>query len=113
MPLQIRVGGRQTGRTKWLIQEAHEADKRGEVAYIVCRSHQDAYRISKAADELGTPVRFPVTYDEFINSKAHGSFITQYLVDNAELLIQALAGPFPVTHMTITKEAENEGLSDY
>lgn len=110
MPLEIRVGGRQTGRTKWLIQLCHEAEKRGEVSYIVCMSHSEAYRISQLAQELNTPIPFPLTYEEFITRSYHGQNIRNLLVDNIEMLIQYIAIA-PVTAMTVTKE--NEDVPEY
>lgn len=47
------IGNRQTGRTQQLINMCAEAEKRGEMSYIVCHNHSEAYRISKQAEEMG------------------------------------------------------------
>lgn len=64
--MKIIYGGRQTGKTKKLIELAAEAEARGECSYIVCHSHNEAYRIAKVAEEMEKFIRFPIIYDELL-----------------------------------------------
>lgn len=98
--MQVITGGRQSGRTTKLIHMCAEAEKNGEVCYIVCHSHSAAYEIARKAKALGyKSFPFPVSYDEFMSS--HGkSFTSRYFIDNAELLLQRLT-PVPIAAISV------------
>lgn len=103
----VIVDGRQTGRTTKLIKLCAEAEANGEVSYIVCLSHTEAYRIAQQAKSMGLSMGFPITYDEFIRSAGHRSFIKNFYMDNVEFLLQMLAGPTKVAGITLETTIAN------
>lgn len=90
--MKVIYGRRQTGRTTQLIEMVHEAEKRGELSYIVCAGHEQANRIAKRAEEMGKPVPFPITYSEYLNG-VHGYKELHLYVDNLDHLIRELSIP--------------------
>ena len=100
MKTELIMGGRQSGRTTKLIEMAAESEARGEVCYIVCHSHTEAYRISQIARRRGLNIGFPLTYDEFLQRKYHAHNIHHLYIDNAEMLIQYMS-TLPIAAMTI------------
>lgn len=89
--MRIISGARQSGRTTELIKLAAEADKNGEVAYIVCHSQQEANRIARLASSARLDIRYPITFDEFLNYNYAGTKITKFFIDNAEYLLNSLS----------------------
>jgi hypothetical protein len=85
--MELIVGGRRTGRTTLLIQRCAEAEKRGEISYIVCQSHQQAYAIATKAKEMGLMIGFPITYHEFLGKTYYGRNIKNFFLDNLEILL--------------------------
>ena len=79
---KLIIGNRQSGRTTELIKAAAEAEAKGEVCYIVCHSHDEAYRISKVAIDLNLPIGFPLTYEEFLHRSYVGKNIDKFYIDN-------------------------------
>jgi len=105
--MEIIIGARQTGRTNKLIELCYEAENRREVSYIVVRNHNEAYRISKKAIELGMPIAFPITYEEFWHGQYAGHNISNFFIDNAELLLQYMCkGKSKIAAITITRESD-------
>ena len=71
---------RRAGKTTEAIKLAHET-----TGYIVCHSIEEARRISGLADELGLPIRLPITYAELIESGMQSAYPNQALIiDNAD-----------------------------
>jgi hypothetical protein len=103
MTTKLIVGGRQSGRTTELIKMAAEAEANGAVSYIVCHSHNEAYRISQEARRMGLRIGFPITYDEFLIG-SHSRFIKKFYIDNVEMLLQRLAGHVEVDAITLLDE---------
>jgi len=105
--MEIIIGARQTGRTNKLIELCHEAENRREVSYIVVRNHNEAYRVSKKAEELGMSIAFPITYEEFWHGQYAGHNISNFFIDNAELLLQYMCkGKSKIAAITITRESD-------
>lgn len=103
--MKVIAGGRQSGRTTKLIHLCAEAEKNGEVAYIVCHSSHEAYRIARRARVLGYEgFPFPVSYDEFLRSQGF-TFTTKYFIDNVEMLLQRLT-PLTIGAISVTIEDE-------
>lgn len=89
--MKVICGHRKTSRTTTLIEWCHEAERvRGEISYIVCQSQEEARRIHQRAIEMGKPVAFPITYDEFRNSDYFVGTIKNFFFDNADKFIQLL-----------------------
>lgn len=85
------------GKTETLIDIAYK--RRG---YIVCMSHEEAERVFHRAKELKKPVRFPITFDEFLAGAFYGRGVQEFYVDNADYLIQQIGRGTPVHVMTIS-----------
>lgn len=107
MDMQIILGARQTGKTTKLIEMCYEADQLGEVAYIICHSHEEAYRISQKAEAMGKPVRFPITYKETTEG-LRGGYINKVFIDNVDLFVRTLF-PLPIGAITINYDNHNNG----
>jgi len=90
---------RQTGKTTELIKIASQ-----EGGYIVCHSRDEAYRISKTAEESGKPILFPITYDEYLNGLFCGKNIKAFYIDNVELLLSRIARGVPVNAISVNGE---------
>lgn len=83
--------GKQGGKTTQIIKQAA---KNG--GYIVCATHQECTRIAKQAQELKLSIPFPLTFDEFTRGQFHPSGIKKFHIDNADWLLQYMAGSVPV-----------------
>jgi hypothetical protein len=92
---------RQTGKTTELIKIASQ-----EGGYIVCHSHDEAYRISKTAEEIGKQILFPITYDEYLNGSFCGKNIKAFYIDNVEFLLSRIARGVPVNAISVNKETK-------
>lgn len=90
---------RGTGKTAELIEIASR-----EGGYIVCHCHDEAYRISKVAEESGKPILFPLTYDEYLSGAFYSKNIKAFYIDNVELLLARIARGVPVKAISINKE---------
>lgn len=81
---------RRTGRTTELIYRCAQAEKNGEVSYIVCHSDREAFRIARQAKEMNLIIGFPITFDEFLHHALAGRNIRNLFIDNADMLLQRL-----------------------
>jgi hypothetical protein len=90
---------RQAGKTTELIKIASQ-----EGGHIVCYSHEEAYRISKTAEEIGEQILFPITYDEYLNGSFCGKNIEAFYIDNVELLLSKISRGVPVNAISVNKE---------
>lgn len=95
--MQIILGRRGSGKTTKLIKLSAETQ-----SYIVCRSQDEAARISSIATEMKLNIPFPLTYSEFIQKQFYARGIKGFLIDNAEALLQSMAGSVPVNGITMT-----------
>lgn len=76
-----------SGRTTELIRAAAENETHGVVCYIVCHSQQEAYRISKLAEEMELNIGFPITYDEFLRGSYSNRNIDKLYIDNLRMFL--------------------------
>jgi hypothetical protein len=105
--MKIIMAGRKTGKTSLLINLAAEAEAKGEVCYIVCRSHEQAYRIAQRAKEQGLNIGFPITFDEFIGNRYARNNIEKFFIDNADHLLQALTN-VEIAAITVEREPDDK-----
>jgi hypothetical protein len=84
---KLIIGDRQSGRTTDLIKAASRDETYGIVSYIVCHSHEEAYRISQVAQKMKLEYRFPLTYDEFLNRSYDGKHIDKFYIDNLRMFL--------------------------
>lgn len=101
--MKVILRQRQTGRTQDLILLCSQAEKRGEVSYIVCSNQKEARRIFEVAESLESPIAFPITYDEFFNRQYAAMNIHNFFIDNADQLLQYFT---VVTIQAVTMELE-------
>jgi len=97
--MQIILRPRGTGKTTEIIRQC--AEKGG---YIVCKDLRECKRIEKAAREAGYSIPFPISFDEFLSKPSYGRNIQQFLIDDADLLLQRLARGAVVCVISLTQE---------
>lgn len=94
---------RRTGRTTELIQRCAQAERNGEVSYIVCRSNEESYRIAKQAREMNLVIGFPISFDEFLHHSYAGEHIYNFFIEDADMLLQRMTH-VRIHTISITKE---------
>lgn len=99
--MKVILRPKRTGRTEELIRLCAEAEARGEVSYIICSNHQEAYRIAKVAEELDLVIGFPVTMVEFFTREYHAPNIRNFFIDNLDHILQSMTS---VTIQAVTME---------
>lgn len=100
--MKIEIGSRQSGKTVKAIKDCAENG-----GYIVCFSHEEAYRVANVASNLGYDIHFPITYIEFASGYYHAPGIKRFVIDNAELVLQAIA-KVPIGMITISSNTEDD-----
>lgn len=81
---KIYVGGRGSGKTMLLIQQAAQNN-----GYIMCFSQQEASRVFRMAKEKGYDIRFPITpFDA--DFKCIDLYKLPIMIDNAEMVLSAM-----------------------
>lgn len=96
--MNIKMRGRQKGKTTELINECHE--KKG---YIVCHSLDECRRVFHEALKMGKKIPMPISYDEFLNKRYYSRGIERFYIDNADMLLQYIT-PVPIETITINME---------
>ena len=81
------IAGPSQGKTLHAIQVAHDTK-----AYLITTTMAEAKRVNALAQNLGTPIRFPLFFDEFQQHQLRGSRVRNIVVDNLD---QMLPGFFP------------------
>ena len=89
--MKLIVGDRQSGRTTDLIKAAVDDEAHGLCVYIVCHSQEEAYRISREAEQMELSVRFPITYDEFLHRSYSGVNIDKLYIDNLRMFLDHIS----------------------
>lgn len=97
--MEVIVRGRRSGKTTELIKLAAE-----NFNYIVCRNHQSADMIAKQAREMGLDIPHPITFRELRDKRFSGRGMKGLMIDDADLLLQELAGAVPVEAVVIAKD---------
>lgn len=85
--MDIIVGAPRSGKTDQLIKMAAN-----DYSYIICHNRDEAQRIANKAREVGLAIPSPITYDEFISVRYNAAGVRGFLIDNAECLLQRMAG---------------------
>lgn len=85
--MRLIIGGRQAGKTTQLIQMSAENGY-----YIVVPTQRDAAWVAEQARQMELDIPFPLTFDEFVQHRYYGKGIKGFLIDNADLLWQYIAG---------------------
>lgn len=103
--VKVIIGGRGSGKTTNLIKMC--AKKGG---YIVCQHRREAHRIFWMAKDMEVDIPHPITYDEFLNGRYYGLGVRIVYIDNADMLVQAIAlrGGVEVNAITLTKAKDKK-----
>ena len=94
--MRLIISGRQTGKTLAAIRDAAARD-----AYLVVRSHSEACRVRDVAEREGLTIRFPITFEEFLQGRFARHRAMGFIVDGADALIQHFARGVPVYAATL------------
>jgi hypothetical protein len=98
--MRIKIGTRQTGRTTWAAALAQTTG-----AYLVVRSQRTAERVAKEFPGI----RFPMTYDELLRDKLHGSSVQNIVIDDADGFLQYVVESLRIEGITLLgKEYQND-----
>ena len=97
--MKIYIMPRGSGKTMYMIRQSA---KTGHT--IVCFNRQTARSLVLSAESLGLKIQQPITYDDFINNSWRGRKISGFLIDDAQWLLQNIAGQTPVVAVTMTEE---------
>jgi len=100
--MEVIYSEKGTGKTTKLIELSASTN-----GYIVCKDHNEAYRVVFEANKLGKKIPFPLTYSEFFNSQFCGKNIECFYIDNADLFLSHLSNGVPIKTITITKNEVN------
>jgi hypothetical protein len=95
--MKIDVRGRRAGKTFDLIRTAHENG-----GYIVCINQLEARRIFQEAEEMGMPIPFPLTPQEWLRG-SYSPTIPALYFDNLDMILQAITR-VPIHTVTMNQE---------
>ncbi len=84
--MKVLLGKRRSGRTTELIKKS-AVDR----FYIVCHSQKECSRVFEEAKKMKLSIPFPITFDE-LRKKLTGPGVRGVHIDNADLLLEQLAG---------------------
>lgn len=109
----FHLGHRQTGRTTELIRWLREGADAGKKYMIIVHSQAEAERVYEEAkkwyDERDIQCPIEKWQVNPVDRPQHGRDIDEVAIDNLELLLWRLTGPFPLTHVYATRPYETDG----
>lgn len=76
-----------TGKTTELIKMCSALG-----GYIVCANEIRAKQTAEMAHDMGFNIPYPITFDDFISGNYHTKGVEKFYIDNADQLLQKLAG---------------------
>jgi hypothetical protein len=100
--MKMIFGERQAGKTEQLIRMAAEDND----IYLVVSSNYEASRVFQRAKEMGLDIRFPMSYDEFLDGRTSYGKGMKYkvMIDNLDLLIKHISKGIPVEGFSLNIE---------
>ena len=98
--MTIVIRKRRFGKTTELIKKAAETK-----GYIVCINLNECSRVFAVSKEMGLDINFPISFDEFLSKKYHGQGIKNFLIDNADMLLQELSS-VPISCISMTYSSD-------
>lgn len=96
--MKIIYKKRRAGKTTELINIAANG-----FYYIICTTTEEAGRVARQAEELGKDIPMPISFDEFVNKRFNPAGIKGFLIDNADLLLQHIAGQTKIEAISISE----------
>lgn len=97
--MDVICRGRRCGKTVEAIKLAAKAQHT-----IVCHSAYEVKRVQEVAERLGYKIPQPITFDDFKNGSEIKTVASGYVIDNADMLLQSMAGSRPIRAITFTHE---------
>ena len=101
--MRIVFGNRHEGKTLALIHMSSKTN-----SYMVVLSRNEAQRVFRLATNLGIDIHYPITFDEFINGQYHSSGVSGFMIDNADMLLQAISRGVDVKAISVTDDVQEE-----
>ena len=105
--MNLIIGGKGTGKSAKLIQMSAETGR-----YILVCNRKRANMLVKQAESMGLYIPYPVTFEDFCESRFQGSFIQKdgFYIDDADDLLKRIFGGIQIHAMTMTIDClESEG----
>ena len=90
---------RRAGKSLELIKIAEASN-----AYIIVPTRRDALNLMKLAEKHGHKILFPVTVDEYMQSRFRGSFVRNILIDDADIVLQMIFREVAIDAISMTDE---------
>lgn len=92
-------GGRQSGKSFELIKMSAETG-----TYILVSTRQRALQLTRQAKEMGLHIPFPVTLDELLACRFHGSSIIKQglFIDDVDDVLGSILAPIEIKAVTYT-----------
>lgn len=87
------------GKTTLIIKECH---RNGGV--ILCHHNEERDRIVEIAKSLKCDIEKPLTFDDILNRRYFGKKIDSFYIDNADMLLQQIVGPYTIRTITISQD---------
>lgn len=94
--MKVICKARRAGKTTDIIKACKEYG-----GYIVCRNHEECYRVAKVAQEIGVNIPFPMSYDEFLNGLYYIPGTKCLHIDDIDMLLQQIS-KVPIHTVSIT-----------
>lgn len=87
-----------SGKTTKLIQMSHD-----NWIYIVTVDEKRANNIAHMAYELKIDIPYPITLQEYLNTKMRGSHIKKVLIDDADDILKNIFNTVEIDTITMSK----------
>lgn len=95
--MKVVLRGRGGGKTTELIRISARTN-----SYIVAMSRDEAGRIFAQAQAMGLNIPYPITFDNFLDHQYSSWGIRDFLIDNADVLLQRLSRGVNIVAVSVT-----------
>ena len=89
------------GKTTKLIQMSHDT-----WTYILVVDGKRQREVTNLARKMEIDIPYPVTLEDYLRSRFHGSFIRRILIDDADDVLKALFPNLEISAITMTEQSE-------
>ena len=89
------------GKTTKLIQMSHDT-----WTYILVVDGKRQREVANLARKMEIDIPYPVTLEDYMRSRFHGSFIRRILIDDADDVLKALFSNLEISAITMTEQGE-------
>ena len=98
--MNLIISGRQTGKTKKLI----EACSNDRYSLIVCPTRAMCECTFHMAKEMGMYIPMPITFGEFANRQFCGKHIENFYFDELQMSLEMIAGGVNIKDITLDED---------